>query len=101
MIASGCFKQDARNIFQTELIYAAALAANCYEIARAESSIEMSRMVERLSNSPICCCVAHVGGRLRSIALPDCARRADATLFRRTRIGVRFDVASLLVHHAA
>jgi hypothetical protein len=42
MIASGCFKQDARNIFQTELIYTAALAANCYEIDRAESPVEMS-----------------------------------------------------------
>jgi hypothetical protein len=53
MIPSGRFKQDARNIFQTKLIYAATLATNCYEISRAESSVEMSRMVERFSNSPI------------------------------------------------
>jgi hypothetical protein len=42
MIASGCFKQDARNAFQAKLIYTATLAANCYEIDRAESPVEMS-----------------------------------------------------------
>ena len=50
VIPSGRFKQNARNIFQTKLIYAATLATNCYEIGRAESSVEMSRMVERFSN---------------------------------------------------
>jgi hypothetical protein len=49
MIASGRFKQSARNAFQAKLIYTATLAANCYEIGRAESPVEMSRMVERLS----------------------------------------------------
>jgi hypothetical protein len=33
------------------------LAANRYEIGRAESPVEMNRMVKRLSDSPICCCV--------------------------------------------
>jgi len=32
--------------FQAKLIYTATLAANCYEIVRAESPVEMSRMVE-------------------------------------------------------
>src|SRR4030095_11368296 len=35
MIAPGRFKQDIRNIFQTKLIYTAALVANRYEIGRA------------------------------------------------------------------
>jgi hypothetical protein len=46
MIAPSGFEQDARNIFQAKLVYAAALAANCYEIGRAESSVKMSRMVD-------------------------------------------------------
>jgi hypothetical protein len=97
MIASARFKHDARDIVQTKLIYPATLAANCYEIGRAKSAVKMSRMVERLSDWPLCCCAtAHIGGRLRSIA-PTCC----AALFRRTRIGVRFDVAPLLVHDAA
>ena len=50
MIASGRFKQSARNAFQAKLIYTATLAANCYEMGRAESPVEMSRMVERLSD---------------------------------------------------
>ncbi len=50
MMASGRFKQSARNAFQAKLIYTATLAANCYEIRRAESPVEMSRMVERLSD---------------------------------------------------
>ena len=42
MIAPGRFKHGARNRFQTKLIYTAALAANRYEIGRAESPAEMS-----------------------------------------------------------
>jgi hypothetical protein len=57
MVAPSGLKQEARKIFQAKLIYAATLATNCYEIGRAESSVEMSRMIEGLSNWPICCCI--------------------------------------------
>jgi hypothetical protein len=48
---------DSFNAFQAKLIYTATLAANFHEIGRTESSVEMSRMVERLSDWPIRCCV--------------------------------------------
>ena len=50
MIASGCFKQETRNTFQAKLIYTATLAGNCNEISRAESPVEMSRMVQLSSH---------------------------------------------------
>ncbi len=50
MIAPSRFKQSARGSVQTKLIYTATLAANCYEISRAESPVEMSRMVQLFSH---------------------------------------------------
>src|SRR2546430_13003570 len=50
MIASSRFKQSARGSVQTKLIYTATLAANCYEIGRAESTVKMSRMVQLFSH---------------------------------------------------
>ena len=67
MISARRFEQDVRNTIGTKLIYTAVLAADCYEIGRAESPVEMSRMVERLADRARRGGV-HVGGRLRSIA---------------------------------
>ena len=50
MIASSRFKQSARGSVQAKLIYTATLAANCYEIGRAESTVKMSRMVQLFSH---------------------------------------------------
>jgi hypothetical protein len=39
------FEQDVRNPLVTKLIQSTHLAADCYELDRAESPMEMSRMI--------------------------------------------------------
>jgi hypothetical protein len=45
VISTRGIEQDVRNTIGTKLIYTAVLAADCDEIGRAESPMEMSRMV--------------------------------------------------------
>ena len=68
MISTRRFEQDVRNTIGTKLIYTAVVAADCDEIGRTESPVEMSRMVERLADRARRGGVVHVSGRLGSIA---------------------------------